>query len=146
MKPLWWAPGRMDGRTVLAFSRHFDETVSPVVGAAALYILTQWQSERREAAWLAKLARVFANVAMAHYALSGGDDWILVGDTHDATLSIRLWLQRLFAFHGGGRDPASAFFLSDDRRSPLTYGRALDRFRFASRQCRLTPPRLPLRI
>jgi hypothetical protein len=57
----------------------------------------------------------------------GEGDWVVVGDTPaDPVFSIRLWLQRLFALHGGARDGAQPFFVSpSDRTKPLTYQTAM---------------------
>jgi hypothetical protein len=57
----------------------------------------------------------------------GEGDWVVVGDTPaDPVFSIRLWLQRLFALHGGARDGAQPFFVSpSDHTKPLTYQTAM---------------------
>ena len=55
---------------------------------------------------------------------AGNEDWILIGNAN-GVFSILLWIARLFAFHGGARDPASPFFLDKDRVRPLTYSNAM---------------------
>ena len=60
---------------------------------------------------------------------AGNEDWVYVGDVDDPEFSVFVWLQRLFAFHGGARSATDPFFVTPDRRHPLTYGTAMSQFR-----------------
>ena len=57
----------------------------------------------------------------------GDGDWVVIGDTpDDPVFSLRVWLQRLFALHGGRRADAQPFFVAPaDRHLPLTYQSAM---------------------
>ena len=49
----------------------------------------------------------------------GNEDWVALGDTPSSPMGVLVWLQRLFALHGGVRDPDEPFFVHD-RSVPLT--------------------------
>lgn len=56
----------------------------------------------------------------------GNEDWIKLGDTTDPLFSLRVWLARLFALHGGRRAEGGAFFVNPkDHSVPLTYSQAM---------------------
>ena len=59
----------------------------------------------------------------------GGEDWVVLGDVEDQLLSVFVWLQRVFAFHGSARLPDGPFFVARDHRRPLLYWDALSDFR-----------------
>jgi len=60
---------------------------------------------------------------------AGNEDWVYIGNVDDQLFSVFHWLQKVFAFHAGARDPNSPFFVDDNMSRCLTYGNAMKHFR-----------------
>jgi hypothetical protein len=73
-----------------------------------------------------RLKRIKQDRRMERPEAQGNEDWIKLGDTQDQTFSLKVWMARLFALHGGARAPDGAFFVNPrDRSQPLTYAQAM---------------------
>ena len=73
-----------------------------------------------------RLKRIKQDRRMERPEAQGNEDWVKLGDTLDPLFSLKLWMARLFAFHGSRRADGGAFFVSPrDRASPLTYTQAM---------------------
>lgn len=78
-----------------------------------------------------RLKRIKQDQRLERPELRGDDeavgDWVRIGDTPSQPLfSIRLWMQRLLAFHGAARPADRPFFVAPSERAvPLTYGSAM---------------------
>jgi hypothetical protein len=74
-----------------------------------------------------RLKRIKQDQRIERPEARGEGDWVVIGDTpDDAVFSIRVWLRRLFALHGGARGQAQPFFVSPSNPAqPLTYQAAM---------------------
>jgi hypothetical protein len=73
---------------------------------------------------LVRLKGIKQDPRMQRPEAAGNEDWIVIGDVPGSDFSIMFWMQLLFSFHRGARQPDAPFFVDHDRTRPYLYSKA----------------------
>ena len=73
---------------------------------------------------LVRLKGIKQDPRMQRPEAAGNEDWIVIGDVPGSDFSIMFWMQLLFSFHRGARQPDAPFFVDRDRTRPYLYSKA----------------------
>ena len=83
---------------------------------------------------LVRLKGIKQDPRMQRPEAAGNEDWIVIGDVPGSDFSIMFWMQLLFSFHRGARQPDAPFFVDRDRTRPIFTARPQQTFGLCGRR------------